>query len=65
MNVTSEIRVNRAARLQGLTRRANRRIVLSRSCVKSLGPRANVVSFGEVKLKGFEDPVPVYAFRHS
>jgi class 3 adenylate cyclase len=57
--------VNRAARLQGLTRRANRRIVLSRSCVKSLGPRANVVSFGEVKLKGFEDPVPVFAFRHS
>jgi len=57
--------VNRAARLQGLTRQARRRIVLSRSCVKSLGPRANVVSFGEVKLKGFEEPVPVYAFRHS
>jgi class 3 adenylate cyclase len=57
--------VNRGARLQGLTRKAHRRIVVSESCVRALGPRANVVSFGEVQLKGFDEPVPVYAFRHS
>ncbi len=57
--------VNRAARLQGITKQAHRRIVLSRSCVEHLGPRANVISFGHVKLKGFAEPVPVYAFRHS
>lgn len=57
--------VNRAARLQGLSKRANRRIVLSRDCVDRLGPRANVVALGEVPLKGFDDPVAVYAFRYS
>lgn len=57
--------VNRAARLQGLSRQAHRRIVLSRDCVAKLGPRANVISFGSVKLKGFDDPVTVFAFRHS
>jgi len=57
--------VNRAARLQGLTRRANRRIVMSDSCVEQLGRRARVESLGAVRLKGFADPVPVYAFRHT
>lgn len=57
--------VNRAARLQSLSRQAHRRIVLSKACVDRLGPRANVVSFGSVKLKGFARAVPVYAFRYS
>jgi len=57
--------VNRAARLQGLSREADRRIVLSDECAQRLGPRANVVAMGAVKLKGLRDPVMVYAFRHS
>jgi adenylate cyclase len=56
--------VNRAARLQGLSREARRRIVLSEEFVRRLGPRANVVGMGKVKLKGL-GPVPVYAFRYS
>ncbi|HTM19310.1 MAG TPA: adenylate/guanylate cyclase domain-containing protein [Kofleriaceae bacterium] len=57
--------VNRAARLQGLSREADRRIVLSEECARRLGPRANVVGMGSVKLKGIHAPVKVYAFRHS
>ena len=57
--------VNRAARLQGLSREADRRIVLSEECARRLGPRANVVGMGSVKLKGLHAPVKVYAFRHS
>jgi class 3 adenylate cyclase len=57
--------VNRAARLQGLSREADRRIVLSEECARRLGPRANVVGMGSVKLKGLAQPVKVYAFRHS
>jgi adenylate cyclase len=57
--------VNRAARLQGLSREADRRIVLSEECAHRLGPRANVVGMGSVKLKGIQVPVKVYAFRHS
>jgi adenylate cyclase len=57
--------VNRAARLQGVSREAERRIVLSEECARRLGPRANLVSIGAVKLKGLSRPVQVYAFRHS
>ena len=57
--------VNRAARLQGLSREAHRRIVLSQDTARRLGPRANVVGMGSVKLKGLSAPVEVYAFRHS
>jgi len=57
--------VNRAARLQGLSREADRRIVLSDVCAARLGPRANLVCLGSVKLKGLSTPIDVYAFRHS
>lgn len=57
--------VNRAARLQGVAREAERRIVLSEECATRLGPRANLVGMGAVKLKGLSTPVNVYAFRHS
>lgn len=57
--------VNRAARLQSLSRKARRRIILSRDTVRALGDRANVVSLGEVSLKGFSSPEPVYAFRYT
>ncbi len=57
--------VNRAARLQGLSRASGHRIILSTACVKRLGPNANVVSLGEVSLKGFAAPEPVFAFRHA
>lgn len=57
--------VNRAARLQSLSRDTHRRIIVSRACAQALGPRANLVSLGEVGLKGFSAPEPVYAFRHS
>lgn len=56
--------VNRAARLQGVSREARRRIVLSEEFVRRLGPRANVIGMGKVKLKGL-GAVPVYAFRYS
>jgi adenylate cyclase len=57
--------VNRAARLQGVSREAERRIVISEECARRLGPRANLVGMGAVKLKGLSEPVNVYAFRHS
>lgn len=57
--------VNRAARLQGVSREAARRIVISEECARRLGPRANLVGMGAVKLKGLSEPVNVYAFRHS
>ncbi len=57
--------VNRAARLQGLSREADRRIVLSEEFAQRLGPRANLVGMGSVKLKGIQSPVKVYAFRYS
>jgi class 3 adenylate cyclase len=57
--------VNRAARLQSLAGRAGRRIILSRATAATLGPRANLVSLGDVSLKGFSAPEPAYAFRHS
>lgn len=57
--------VNRAARLQGLSRESHRRIVLSDVCAQRLGPRANLVCLGSLKLKGLSAPVDVYAFRHS
>lgn len=57
--------VNRAARLQSLARAAQHRIIVSRTTLEALGPRANVVSLGSVSLKGFSGPETVYAFRHS
>lgn len=57
--------VNRAARLQGLSREAEHHIVLSDDYVARLGPRANVVSMGSIRLKGLSQPVQVFAFRHS
>lgn len=57
--------VNRAARLQGVSREASRRIVLSEAVAQRLGPRANLVSMGTVRLKGLSEPVAAYAFRHS
>lgn len=57
--------VNRAARLQGLSREGEHHIVLSDDFVARLGPRANVVSMGSIRLKGITRPVQVYAFRHS
>ncbi len=57
--------VNRAARLQGVSREAHRRIVLSERIVRQLGSRANVVALGSVKLKGIDAPQKVYAFRYS
>jgi class 3 adenylate cyclase len=38
---------------------------LSHECARRLGPRANVVGMGSVRLKGLSEPVEVYAFRHS
>ncbi len=57
--------VNRAARLQGLSREGSHHIVLSDDYVARLGPRANVVSMGSLKLKGLSQPVQVFAFRYS
>lgn len=57
--------VNRAARLQGLSRTGGHRIVLSSAFVERLGPNANVLSLGAVSLKGFSLPEPVFVFRHS
>jgi|GEM_PF-3163194 len=57
--------VNRAARLQGLSRHTRHRIVLSKDCLDRLGPRANVIELGAVRLKGFDELQTVFAFRHS
>jgi len=57
--------VNRAARLQGLSREGVHHIVLSDDYVNRLGPRANVVSMGSARLKGLSRPVQVFAFRYS
>lgn len=57
--------VNRAARLQGVSRAAARRIVLSEDLARRLGPRANLISMGSLELKGLSEPVKAYAFRHS
>jgi adenylate cyclase len=54
--------VNRAARLQGLARRAGQRIIVSGACARALGERGDLVSLGDVTLKGFSAPEPAYAF---
>lgn len=45
--------VNRAARLQGLARQANQRVIVSRAYADQLGEPERLVSIGKVVLKGF------------
>ncbi len=45
--------VNRAARLQGLARQANQRVIISRTFADQLGEPERLVSIGQVRLKGF------------
>ena len=54
--------VNRAARVQGLARRAGQRIIVSCACAQALGQRADLVSLGDVSLKGFAAPEKAFAF---
>jgi adenylate cyclase len=53
--------VNRAARLQGLSRKTQLRLVISASCAAALGPEFDLVPLGDVRLKGFEGAEPVYS----
>jgi class 3 adenylate cyclase len=57
--------VNRAARLQGLARDGEFRIILSAEFLARLGARASVVPMGKARLKGLSQPVEVFAFRHT
>jgi adenylate cyclase len=52
--------VNRAARLQSVARFAPRRVVISSSCAALLC-RTHVRSLGAVAVKGFDEPVKIYA----
>lgn len=54
--------VNRAARLQGLTRKGPFRVVLSSDFVARLPGTSGIVSLGPVRLKGLTDPVEAYAY---
>jgi class 3 adenylate cyclase len=48
--------VNRAARLQSLAERENRRIIMSQAARRALTRKHRVVSLGQVALKGFAAP---------
>jgi adenylate cyclase len=54
--------VNRAARLQGLTRKGPFRVVLSADFVARLPETQGIVSIGPVRLKGLSEPVEAYAY---
>ena len=53
--------VNRAARLETLTKEANRAILVDAALREQLGERLPVESLGAVALKGLSTPVEVYA----
>ena len=53
--------VNRAARLEALTKEANRAILVDAALREQLGERLAVESLGPVRLKGLTTPVEVYA----
>jgi class 3 adenylate cyclase len=52
--------VNRAARLQSLAERENRRIIVSQTTSRELRRRYRIVSLGAVALKGFASPEEAY-----
>jgi adenylate cyclase len=55
--------VNRAARLQALS--DGGRVVMSDTCARALGERTRTVSLGKMPLKGFAEPVAVFALADS
>lgn len=54
--------VNRAARLQGLTREGRFRVILSADYAAQLPDSDELVSIGPVRLKGISEPVDAYAY---
>lgn len=54
--------VNRAARLQGLTRKGPFRVILSADFVAHLPDADGIVSIGPVRLKGLSETVEAYAY---
>jgi adenylate cyclase len=56
--------VNRAARLQALAKHG-REIVLSDTCARELGPRQDLVSLGEIAIKGFSTASEVFVLDRS
>jgi adenylate cyclase len=53
--------VNRAARLQALSSAAARRVILSDDCADLVRQHAPVALLGRFEVKGFTDPIAVYA----
>ncbi len=51
---------NSAARLMGMAKKNEASILIDQNCLDRVQPRAQVESFGEVRVKGKAEPIPSY-----
>ena len=57
--------VNRAARLQGLSATATKRIVMSAECADLVESQVAIESLGRVVIKGYDSTIPIFGLART